>query len=192
MTEEKPKKKRKKKTAAEGEGGKDHKKNWREVNATPEEIKAFLSDHVYLRYNLVKYRVEARLPSEDPFWQNNELAQFMSDDWQPMSDRLKNTLLNAMRGIKPTGERRLHGCARLRLRTELPSVPALPEPSAAVGWSGPYHGAVAVGQCQGGRGEADDVCRVPETVARGNGGQLARRDGSEPGRAGVHRRTGGL
>ncbi|MBO6033417.1 MAG: hypothetical protein J6Q22_18515, partial [Prevotella sp.] len=98
-------KKRKKKAAAGSDNGeKEHKKNWREVNATPEEIKAFLSDHVYLRYNLVKYRVEARLPSEDPFWQNNELAQFVSDDWQPMSDRLKNTLLNAMRGIKPTGK----------------------------------------------------------------------------------------
>ena len=105
MNEEKPKRKRKKKAAAEGDGGeKAHKKNWREVNATPAEIKAFLSDHVYLRYNLVKYRVEARLPSEDPFWQNTELAQFVSDDWQPMSDRLKNTLLNAYRDIKPTGK----------------------------------------------------------------------------------------
>ncbi|MCR5240562.1 MAG: hypothetical protein K6E15_10440 [Prevotella sp.] len=100
MTEEKAKKKRKKKAADESE--KEHKKNWREVNATPGEIKAFLSDHIYLRYNMVKYRIEARLPSEDPFWQNNELAQFVSDDWQPMSDRLKNSLLNAMKSIKPT------------------------------------------------------------------------------------------
>ena len=104
MSKEEPKKKRKKKAAADGEGSKEHKKNWREVNATPEEIKAFLNDHVYLRYNLVKYRLEARLPSEDPFWQNSELAQFVSDDWQPMSDRLKNTLLNALRSIKPTGK----------------------------------------------------------------------------------------
>ena len=104
MNEEKPKRKRKKKAAAEGEGSKEHKKSWREVNATPEEIKAFLNDHIYLRYNLVKYRIEARLPSEDPFWQNNELAQFVSDDWQPMSDRLKNTLLNALRSLKPTGK----------------------------------------------------------------------------------------
>ena len=98
MEEEKTKRKRKKKE------NREHKKNWREVNATPEEIKAFLSDHIYLRYNLVKYRIEARLPSEDPFWQNNELAQFVSDDWQPMSDRLKNTLLNALRSIKPVGK----------------------------------------------------------------------------------------
>ena len=98
MEEEKTKRKRKKKE------NREYKKNWREVNATPEEIKAFLSDHIYLRYNLVKYRIEARLPSEDPFWQNNELAQFVSEEWQPMSDRLKNTLLNALRSIKPVGK----------------------------------------------------------------------------------------
>ena len=100
---EKPKKKSKKKAGADGEGsGKEHKKPWQEKYATPAEIKQFLSDHVYLRYNTVKYRVEARLPSEDAFCQNSELAQFASDDWQPMSDRLKNTLLTALYGIKPT------------------------------------------------------------------------------------------
>ena len=98
-----PKKKRKKSDEGSGEP-KEHKKNWREVNATPEEIKAFLSDHVYLRYNMVKYRLEARLPTGDPFWQGRELEQFVSDDWQPMSDRLRNTLLNALRGIKPTAK----------------------------------------------------------------------------------------
>ena len=103
MDKEKPKKKSKKKAGADGEGsGKEHKKPWQEKYATPAEIKQFLSDHVYLRYNTVKYRVEARLPSEDAFCQNSELAQFASDDWQPMSDRLKNTLLTALYGIKPT------------------------------------------------------------------------------------------
>ena len=97
------KKKRKKK--AEGDdGSKEHKKNWREVNATPAEIKTFLSDHVYLRYNIVKYRLEVRLPPGDPFCQNSELAQFVSDEWQPMSDRIRNTLLNTLRGIKPTSK----------------------------------------------------------------------------------------
>ena len=80
----------------------EHKKNWRETYATPEEIKTFLSDHVYLRYNTVKYRVEARLPPQDDFCQNSELAQFVSDDWQPLSDRLKNTLLTALQGVKDT------------------------------------------------------------------------------------------
>ena len=36
---------------------KEHKKNWREEYATMEEIKAFLSDHVYLRYNMVNQTV---------------------------------------------------------------------------------------------------------------------------------------
>ena len=84
------------------DGDSGHKKPWREEYATPAEIKAFLSDHVYLRYNTVKYRVEARLPSEDPFCQNSELAQFVSDAWQPMSDRLRNTLLTALQAVKPT------------------------------------------------------------------------------------------
>ena len=98
MEERKKPKGKKKKAAAESDSGveKVHKKPWQEKYASPEEIKSFLSDHVYLRYNTVKYRVEARLPSEDAFCQNSELAQFASDDWQPMSDRLKNTLLTAL------------------------------------------------------------------------------------------------
>ena len=60
--DDQPKKKRKKK---DDDGGqKEHKKNWREEYATPSEIKTFLSDHIYLRYNTVKYRIEARLPGE--------------------------------------------------------------------------------------------------------------------------------
>ena len=99
MNEEKPKKKRKKKAAAEDEGSKEHKKNWREVNATLEEIKAFLNDHVYLRYNLVKYRLEARLPSEDPFWQNSELAQFVSDAENLLPRLTSNKLGRAMKTL---------------------------------------------------------------------------------------------
>ena len=103
MEEEKPKKKRTKKSAAEGDDSeKEHKKPWQETYATPAEIKAFLSDHIYLRYNMVKYRVEARLPPEDPFCCNSELAQFVCDDFQTMSDRLKNTLLIALQGVKDT------------------------------------------------------------------------------------------
>ena len=102
MEEEKTKKKRKK-SAAEGDSGeKEHKPNWREVYASVEEIKAFLSDHIYLRHNVVKRWVEARLPQEDAFCGNTELAQFVSDDWQPMSDRLSNTLLTALRPLHGT------------------------------------------------------------------------------------------
>ena len=58
--EEKPKKTRPKvKKAAEGE----HKPNWREVNATPDEIEAFLNNHIYLRRNVVTLRTEWREPS---------------------------------------------------------------------------------------------------------------------------------
>ena len=102
MAEEK--KKRKKKAAEDDDGGEEkvHKVPWQEKYATPAEIKQFLSDHIYLRYNTVKHRVEARLPAEDAFCSNSELAQFASDDWQPMNDRLKNTLQTALQGIKDT------------------------------------------------------------------------------------------
>ena len=89
---------------ADGGESKEHKKPWQETYATVEEIKAFLRDHVYLRFNTVKHQVEARLPAEDPFCQNNELAQFVTDDWQPMDDRLFKTLLTALQTIKPTRE----------------------------------------------------------------------------------------
>ena len=109
MEEEKPKKKRKKKSVAEGDGTqeKEHKKNWQEVYATYEEIKDFLRNHVYMRYNTVKYQVEARLPPGDPFCCNSELAQFVRDDWQLMSDRLENSLLMAVSSLKPTRARDL-------------------------------------------------------------------------------------
>ena len=102
--EERKKPKGKKKKSAEGNGEeKVHKVPWQEKYATPAEIKQFLSDHIYLRYNTVKHRVEARLPAEDAFCQNSELVQFVSDDYQPMNDRLKNTLLTALQGIELKG-----------------------------------------------------------------------------------------
>ena len=103
MSEEKPKKKRKKNAAAEEDGGeKAHKKPWTETYATVEEIKAFLRDHVYLRFNVVRHQVEARLPAEDPFFASEEFHQFVTGDWLEMSDRLFNTLLDALKTIKPT------------------------------------------------------------------------------------------
>ena len=108
MSEEKPKKKRTKKAANEENGGeKEHKKNWREVYATVEEIKAFLRDHIYLRFNVVKHQVEARLPDEDPFFANEEFQQFVTGDWLEMSDRLFKTLLSALQTVKPTREKDL-------------------------------------------------------------------------------------
>ncbi|MBQ8948556.1 MAG: hypothetical protein IJ059_02045 [Prevotella sp.] len=101
MEENNPRSKKKKGASSDGEDG-GHKKNWREYTATLAEIKATLSDHAYLRYNLVKHRVEYRLPASDPFVQNSELAEFVSPEWQPMGDRLKNTLLDVLCAVKYT------------------------------------------------------------------------------------------
>ena len=106
MKEEEPKKKRKQEVAEE-DGAKAHKQPWQERYATVGEIKAFLSDHAYLRYNTVKHRVEARVPPGDPFIEHSELAEFVGDTWQPMSDRLKSTLLMVMQAVKPTREKDL-------------------------------------------------------------------------------------
>ena len=105
MEEEKPKKKRKKapikrepssslemaereetrpkvkKGAKESE--KEHKKNWRELYATVEDIKEFLGGRLFLRYNVITGRVECKLPS------NYETD---GTDWQPVSDRIVNSL----------------------------------------------------------------------------------------------------
>jgi predicted P-loop ATPase len=81
-SEEKAKKKRKKK-AVEGEGEKVHKTPWQEKYATVDDIKDFLGGRLYLRYNVITGRVECRLPS------NYETD---GTDWQPVSDRIVNSL----------------------------------------------------------------------------------------------------
>ena len=68
MDNEKPKKKRKKKAAADGDGdGKEHKKNWRETHATPEDIQRFLCANVMLRHNVITGEQEFRVPERDEF-----------------------------------------------------------------------------------------------------------------------------
>jgi len=100
MEEEKEKKKRKK--SDKGDGEKEHKKNWREVYATVEDIKTFLSDHIYLRHNVITGRIECRVPTKD-LWELGtdpfEAAQV--DKWQPISDRIVNSLWTAMSREKP-------------------------------------------------------------------------------------------
>ena len=103
MDEEKPKKKRKQKAAAGGEGGepKEHKPNWREVYATVEDIKGFLADHIYLRHNVITRRAECRIPQADYFaagWSGGQCT----DQWQPISDRVVNSLWTEMSKLKPT------------------------------------------------------------------------------------------
>ena len=86
--------KKKKKSAAEGDGTqeKEHKKNWREVYASVGDIKAFLGGRLYLRHNVITRRVECRLPS------NYETD---GTDWQPISDRVVNSLWAELSQVKP-------------------------------------------------------------------------------------------
>ena len=82
--------KKKKKAATDEE--KEHKKNWREVYATVEDIKGFLGGRLYLRHNVITGRVECRLPS------NYETD---GTDWQPISDRVVNSLWAELSQVKP-------------------------------------------------------------------------------------------
>ena len=87
----------------EGEGGepKEHKPNWREVYATVEDIKGFLADHIYLRHNVITRRAECRIPQADYFaagWSGGQCT----DQWQPISDRVVNSLWTEMSKLKPT------------------------------------------------------------------------------------------
>ena len=87
------KKEPKKKKAAAGDGGeKEHKKNWREVYASVEDIQAFLRSNIYLRHNVITGRVECRIPSN---------YEFDGADWQPITDRIVNSLWTRLSKEKP-------------------------------------------------------------------------------------------
>ena len=87
MNEEKAKKKK-----PRGEDAKEHKKPWAELYATVEDIKDFLGGRIYLRHNVITGRVECRLPS------NYETD---GTDWQPISDRVVNSLWAELSKEKP-------------------------------------------------------------------------------------------
>ena len=57
---------------------KERKKNWKEYMATVEDIQNFLMERVLLRHNVITGRVEFRIPD--------------TDNWQPISDRIVNSL----------------------------------------------------------------------------------------------------
>ena len=82
----------KKKKKATTDEEKEHKKNWREVYASVGDIKAFLGGRLYLRHNVITRRVECRLPS------NYETD---GTDWQPISDRVVNSLWAELSQVKP-------------------------------------------------------------------------------------------
>ena len=64
-------------------GPKERKPNWKEYTATPDDIKAFINDRLFLRHNVVTKRVEYRLLSS----YENE-----GTDWQPINDHLVNSI----------------------------------------------------------------------------------------------------
>ena len=111
--------KRKKEAADPAEGGeaKEHKKNWREVYASVEDIQAFLSGHIMLRYNVITRRVECHLLEGSP-WDSYdgspesamELLMAMADQtpggekpmlWRPITDRIVNSLWVELSKEKP-------------------------------------------------------------------------------------------
>ncbi len=75
---------------------KERKPNWKEVYAKVEDIKAFLSDRLFLRHNVITGRVEYREPSDLP----PRLGGIIGE-WQPVSDRLVNSLWVEMSKQKP-------------------------------------------------------------------------------------------
>ena len=107
-----------KKTPAEGGEAKEHKKNWREVYASVEDIQAFLSDEIMLRYNVITRRVECHLLEGSP-WDSYdgspesamELLMAMAGDqtpggetpmlWRPITDRIVNSLWVELSKEKP-------------------------------------------------------------------------------------------
>ena len=73
----------------------ERKPNWQEVYATVEDIQGFLSERVMLRFNVVTRRVEVH-------W----LTDFGDappglDDWEPLTDRLVNSLWVELSQQKP-------------------------------------------------------------------------------------------
>ena len=104
MDEDKPKMKRKEKeTCGErkprsAQRNASHKKNWKEYTATVEDIQNFLMDHILLRHNVITKRVEWRDP-QDP----SRPPLFRGGDWQPISDRVVNSLwaeLSATKAVR--------------------------------------------------------------------------------------------
>ena len=99
---------------------KTHKKNWREVYATVEDIQRFLADQMMLRYNVITRRVECHLLNRSP-WDSYDgseesamnllmaIAEQQSPGsgeeepmlWRPITDRLVNSLWKDLSKEKP-------------------------------------------------------------------------------------------
>ena len=97
---------------------KEHKKNWREVYASVEDIERYLSDHVQLRKNLISRRVECHLLNRSP-WESYDGSEESAMDllmamnnqqqsvdetptlWRPIDDRIVNSLWKDFSKQKP-------------------------------------------------------------------------------------------
>ena len=97
--------KRQKKTAEEEGGQKEHKPNWRETHASPEDIQKFLNDNILLRKNVVTDQTEFRVPMVDEFnalgimypTGASPLDEWRSaTEWYEVNDRLVNSLWNML------------------------------------------------------------------------------------------------
>ena len=110
----------------------DRKPNWREVYATVEDIRQFLSENALLRYNTVTGRVEGHVIDEDPWDELVEQAregtateealmaaaaederqrrrqESAADCWQPITERDENTLWARLSRQKPVRKQDLH------------------------------------------------------------------------------------
>ena len=88
-----------------------HKPSWQEQTATVEEIKAFLGEHVMLRFNVVTRRVEVHMLTRGPqivegadgLLRLEQPPQPPADApyWQPLTDRAVNSLWTELARRKP-------------------------------------------------------------------------------------------
>ena len=110
MKEENEKNKRRKGDPATDGEQTEHKDNWRKTYASAVEIQRMLSDSLYLRYNLVTRRTECRVPESDYFQAHPDAPMLLkpTQEWQPIDDRLENTLWATLSQHKPVRPQDLH------------------------------------------------------------------------------------
>lgn len=82
---------RNKEKKAKPEKNGNHEKNWKDSIATVDDIQDFLMNRILLRYNVITGRVEYRIPSS---------YEHDSTDWQPITDRVINSLWAEMSAKK--------------------------------------------------------------------------------------------
>ena len=97
------------------EAPREHKKPWQETYATPEEIKAMLSERVMLRYNEVRGQTEIHWLSAEPVLKADEQGlltifggdEGVTDGYTNLEDRDVNTLWTALCQEKPVVKQHL-------------------------------------------------------------------------------------